>query len=123
VTLVITGAVVVAIVALVWPGSRLPSYVDDITVVNPHPWDVGVDVTGAERDGWLGMGTVDRTASHAFGQVIDQGEQWVFRFTYSGVDGGELVVTRNELEASDWKVTVPELFAERMRASGLGPSE
>jgi hypothetical protein len=55
--------------------------------------------------------------------VIDQGEQWVFRFTYGGVDGGELVVPRTELEASGWKVTVPQQFAERMRAAGVGPSE
>ena len=122
-TLAIAAAVVVAMVALLWPGGRLPSYVDAITVVNPHQWDAEADVTGAGRDGWFGMGSVERTDSHTFEQVIDQGEQWVFRFTYGGVDGGELVVPRTELEASGWKVTVPEQFAERMRAAGVGPSE
>lgn len=122
-TLAIAAVVVVAIVALLLPGSRLPSYVDDITVVNPHQWDAGLEVTGTERDGWLGMGTVDRNASRRFEQVIDQGEQWVFRFGYAGVDGGELVVPRAELETSGWKVTVPQQFAERMRAAGVGPSE
>jgi len=121
--LAIAAVVVVAIVALLLPGSRLPSYVDDITVVNPHQWDAGLEVTGTERDGWLGMGTVDRNASRRFEQVIDQGEQWVFRFGYAGVDGGELVVPRAELETSGWKVTVPQQFAERMRAAGVGPSE
>jgi hypothetical protein len=109
--------------SLVFAASRLPSYVDNVTVANPHQWDVGVEVAGAERDGWLGLGSVDRTASHEFQQVIDQGQQWVFRFSYAGVDGGELVVPRSELEASGWKVTVPEQFAERMRAAGVGPSE
>jgi len=123
VTLAIAAVVVVAIVALLLPGSRLPSYVDAITVVNPHQWDAEAEATGTERDGWLGMGMVDRNASRRFEQVIDQGEQWVFRFTYGGVDGGELVVPRTELEASGWKVTVPQQFAERMRAAGVGPSE
>ncbi len=120
--LVSAGVLVVAMVALLGSGSRVPSYVDGVTVVNPHQWDVGVDVTGAERDGWLGMGTVDRTASHGFEQVIDQGEKWVFRFSYAGLDGGELVLARSELEASGWKVAVPEQFAEHMRAAGVGPS-
>ena len=122
-TLAVAGAAVLAMVAFLLPESRTPSYVDEVTVVNPHQWDVGVDVTGAERDGWLGLGTVDRTASHGFAQVINQGQQWVFRFSYAGVDGGELVVPRSELEASGWKVTVPEQFAERMRVASVGPSE
>ena len=122
-TLALAGAAVVAVLALVSSGSRLPAYVDDITVVNPHQWDVGVEVTGAEREGWLVMGTVDRGASHDFEHVIDQGAQWVFRFTYGGVDGGELVVPRSELETSGWKVSVPEQFAQRMRAAGMSPSE
>jgi hypothetical protein len=121
--LALAGAAVLATLAFLLPASRTPSYVDEVTVANPHQWDVGVEVSGAERDGWLGMGTVDRTASHGFQQVIDQGQQWVFRFSYAGVDGGELVVPRSELEASGWKVTVPEQFAERMRAAGVGPSE
>ncbi|MDQ3575022.1 MAG: hypothetical protein M3404_08905, partial [Actinomycetota bacterium] len=122
-SLVIAGVAVVAVLVLVSSGSRLPSYVDDVTVVNPHQWDVGVDVTGAERQGWLVLGTVDRGASHAFEHVIDQGEQWVFRFSYGGVDGGELVVPRADLESSGWKVSVPEQFAERMQAAGMSPSE
>ena len=117
------GTAVVAVLALVSSGSRLPSYVDDITVVTPHQWDVVVDVTGTEREGWLVMGTVDRGSSHAFEHVIDQGQQWVFRFSYGGVDGGELVLPRTELETGGWKVSVPEQFAERMRAAGMSPSE
>ena len=121
--MVVAGAAAIPLMALLLSASRTPSYVDEVTVVNPHQWDVGVEVTGAQRDGWLGMGTVDRTASHGFAQVIDQGKHWVFRFSYAGVDGGELVVPRSELEASGWKVTVPEHFAERMRAAGVGASE
>lgn len=123
VALALAGAAAIALMSLVFAASRLPSYVDNVTVANPHQWDVGVEVSGAERDGWLGMGTVDRTGSYAFQQVIDQGQEWVFRFSYAGVDGGELVVPRSELEASGWKVTVPEQFAERMRTAGVGPSE
>ncbi len=122
-TLAFAGAAAILLMALLLSATRGPSYVAVLTVVNPHQWDVGVEVTGAQRDGWLGMGTVDRTASRGFERVIDQGEQWAFRFSYAGVDGGELVVPRRELEASGWKVTVPEQFAERMRAAGVGASE
>ncbi len=122
-TLAVAGAAAILLMALLLSATRAPSYIAALTVVNPHQWDVGVEVTGAQRDGWLGMGTVDRTASHGFAQVIDQGQPWVFRFSYAGVDGGEHVVPRSELEASGWKVTVPEHFAERMRAADVGPSE
>jgi hypothetical protein len=46
----------------------------------------------------------------------------MFRFRYAGVDGGEVVVSRNDLEGSRWRVRVPEEVGTRLTQAGLGPS-
>ena len=37
------------------------------------------------------------------------------------VDGGELVVSRADLEREAWKVSVPDEFEARIRAAGVVP--
>ncbi|MDQ4134350.1 MAG: hypothetical protein M3179_14380 [Actinomycetota bacterium] len=95
-----------------------PERVDHITVVNPQAWNAEIDVTTEARDGWLGIGAVDRQDEQTFGEVIDQGDRWVFRFSYGG-EQSELVVDRGQLESEQWRVTVPSQFAERMRVGGV----
>ena len=48
-------ALLVAVSAL-----PLPAHVDEVTIDNPHDWPAHVRVTDADRDGWLGVGTVGR---------------------------------------------------------------
>ncbi len=125
----ILGTVLIAVLAaafallVVVPATRPPSFVDRVTVVNPHPWSVEVAVTGEERDGVVGMASVGRERTKTVEDVLDQGRTWIFRFSYGGVDGGELVVSRSELERARWTVAVPEDFAARMRAAGMGTSK
>lgn len=52
----------------------LPARVDQVTIDNPHPWLVNVDVTGSDRDGRLGIGTVSRNSEKSFTGIIDQGD-------------------------------------------------
>ena len=80
-------------------------------------------MTDGQRDGLIGLATVGRERTRAVEEVIDQGPSWIFRFSYGGVDGGELAMSRAELERARWTITVPEEFAARMRAAGLGPSK
>ena len=108
---------------VVVPATRSPSFVDHVTVVNPHPWNVEVAVTGEGRDGVVGLTSVGRGQTRTVEDVLDQGRTWTFTFSYGGVDGGELVISRAELERARWTVTVPEEFAARMRAAGMGPSK
>lgn len=112
---------VVVLAMLLW-ATRTPGHVPSITIENPHQWSSAVEAAGESRPGWLGIGAVDATATKTFGEVLDQGPIWVFRFSYAGVDGGELAVSRADLQRGGWKVTIPSEFAERMRAAGLPAS-
>ncbi len=107
---------------VIMPATRLPSFVDGVTIVNPHPWSVDVDVTGAPRDGAVGLGGVGPDRTQAFTEVIDQGATWIFTFAYAGANGGELSISRTELERARWTITVPDEFTARMRAAGMVPS-
>lgn len=114
--------VAAAILMGVQPLLDLPGRVDEVTIENPHAWNVNVEVTDGARRGWLGVGSLDRGTSQVFEELLDQGDQWVFRFHYAGQDGGGLALTRAELEQAGWKLTVPEGFAARMQEAGLPPS-
>ena len=93
-----------------------------LTVDNPSPYNVNIQVTGAERDGWLDLGSFAREARRAVEEVADQGPQWVFHFSYGGVDAGELVISRERLADERWRITVPAGVAERLREAGLPES-
>lgn len=93
-----------------------------LTVENPSPYAISVDVTGAERDGWLNLGSVPREGRRTVQEVADQGQKWIFRFSYGGVDAGEVTVNRDQLAKNGWSVTVPPEVAERLREAGLSES-
>lgn len=114
------GAILLVVLGVRLVGDR-PSFVSELTVVNPTVYKLNVDLEGDGR-GRLGLGTVRREQSWTFEQVIDQGATWVFRFSYGGVPGGELTMTRARLEAEGWQITVPADVGERLRLVGLRPS-
>jgi hypothetical protein len=115
-------ALYAALVVPLAPALRSPATVDQVTIRNPHPWKVNVDVSGEPDGGWVGIGSIARDDDQRFEEVLDQGGRWRFAFDYAGTDGGELVLDRADLEASGWQLTVPEEVAVRMEAGGLEPS-
>lgn len=60
------GAAVVFFLVTVLSAVDAPTHVARISVENPHEWTAGVEVTDAERDGWSGLGVVDRQAERTF---------------------------------------------------------
>src|SRR4051794_12940071 len=102
--LAVCFAVVIVVVLL---RARPPATVHEITVRNPHRWDAHIAVS-SDGTGVLGLGTVGRQRTSAFQDVIDHGRRWVFSFQYGGVDGGTLVLTRTQLDRTDWAITVPD---------------
>ncbi len=98
-----------------------PSY-RSVTVENPSPYIINIEVTGAERDGWFDVGRVRRENRQTFEHTPDPGDQWVFRFSYGGVDAGELTVSRDQLARDGWRITVPSEAAERLREAGIPES-
>lgn len=120
------GVVGVVVIVLLWAGGiagvtrglRVPTYVEQVTVDNPHLWQANVDVTGRDGAGWVGLGTVERESRSTFHDVVDQGDTWVFTFGYAGQDA-EVRVSRSELERADWQITVPDQLAEQLRTAGV----
>jgi hypothetical protein len=98
-----------------------PARVERIEITNPHRWVAAVDVTDARRSQALGLGAVDPSDSRTFQDVIDQGDTWIFRFSYAAVEV-EHTVPRRRLEGDRWKVTVPEEFSKRLEAAGTTPT-
>lgn len=122
-TIALVAAVVAAaLLSLVIPALRLPPYVDSVTVSNPHVWHAEVDVGRPDGSRWIGLGHVGRGDTVSFRGVINPGNDWAFRFAYGGTEQAHVVISRIELERSGWKVTIPDEFAERMRAAGESPT-
>lgn len=100
----------------------LPPTVDRITIVNPTDYDLDVEVSGEDREGWLPVAIVEAGEEDVAQGVIDQGDVWIFRFRHLGDPIGELSLTRAELERSGWRVEVPDEVAERLQELGRRPS-
>ena len=118
--LVAVGAILLLVLGVRLSGDR-PSFVSELTVVNPTVYKLNLELEG-DGQGRLELGTIRREQSWTFQEVIDQGSTWVFGFSYGGVPGGELAVTRAQLEADGWRITVPTHVGERLRLAGLRPS-
>jgi hypothetical protein len=108
----------VALALLVASCSGLPPTVDRITISNPTAYDIDVEVTDRDRDGWLPMAIVQARSEHVAQDVIDQGEVWIFRFLHWGDPVGEFSPTRAELERNGWRVEVPAEVEERLQQLG-----
>jgi hypothetical protein len=117
-TRVIASATFLLIVAT---GCTEPRHVDHITIRNGSPYSLTVSVADRGRDGYLGLGVVPREGEQTFTQVLDQGDLWVFRFTYGGEEAAELPVTRAQLQRDRWTVEVPEEVSSTL--AGLGFAE
>ena len=97
------------------------SFVDELTVINDTEYSANVDVTGKERDGWLGLTLVQPQSTTTVEDVIDQGGVWIFRFDYAGKYEQEMEISRRELARNDWTVEVPQSFKDRLRDLDVPP--
>jgi hypothetical protein len=101
--------------------TRSPSFVDHVSVANNSGYDLNVDVTGAERDGWLPIAVATGGSTTITKDVVDQEDIWIFRFSYAGHAAGELSISRSELAKQRWHVEVPGEVVARLRAAGIDP--
>ncbi len=114
-------AVVAVLVISMWI-VHPPDFVDHVSVTNRSGYDLNVDVSDVNRDGWLpisvatGGGATTRTQD-----VIDQRDTWIFRFSYAGKNAGEISVPRSELADNGWRVAVPGSVAQNLRDAGIQP--
>jgi hypothetical protein len=102
--------------------SREPTRIERMTVVNPSPYDLSIDVRGANEDGWVAIGLVDQRATTDVQEVLDQGQQWTFRVAGQGHPAGTFTLTRPQLAQASWRVDIPPAIAATLQAAGAPPS-
>ena len=92
-----------------------PPIVERVTINNNTGYDLDVQLSGPDGEGWLPAGIVEAGSERTSEQVVDQGEVWTFRFLHWGDNVGELSISRSELESNGWQVAVPLEVEERLR--------
>lgn len=98
------------------------SFVRRLMVDNQTEFHLNVHLSDLDRDGWLDLGTITRETEGALEEVLDPGGTWVIRFSYGGVEAGELVIPRSTLREAGWRLAVPAEAGERLAAAGISPS-
>ncbi len=112
----------VAALAFLVDLSARPATVPRLTFENPTEYALSIEVSPGTGTDWTSAGFVAQRATAVVEEVIDQGDVWVFRFHGQGEPGGELRLTRAELEASNWKVIVPAEVGRRLAEAGAPPT-
>lgn len=99
-----------------------PGTIARIVFENPTAYALDVEVSPGSGTGWTSAGSVRQASTAEVHEVIDQGDVWQFRFDSQGESGGELVLTRAELEDAGWRVVIPAAVGERLARAGAPPT-
>jgi hypothetical protein len=99
-----------------------PKTIARITFENPTAYALDIEVRPGDAGGWTSAGSVRQMSTAQVSEVIDQGDVWVFRFDSQGQSGGDLELSRTELEASGWRVSIPAEVGARLAAAGAPPN-
>ncbi|MEA2507112.1 MAG: hypothetical protein QOH48_1730 [Actinomycetota bacterium] len=95
------------------------SFVDKVAITNPTEYPATVDVHGTGQ-GSTDLATVVADSEMTIHDVYDQGDRWIFRFTYSGYRQ-ELELSRDQLAHDGWRVMIPSSFETHLRTRGVQP--
>lgn len=99
-----------------------PHTVPLIVFENPTSYALDIEVSSGPGHGWTSAGSVRQRSTGEVSEVIDQGDVWLFRFDSQGASGGELRLSRTELQASGWRVTIPDEVGARLAGAGAPPT-
>jgi hypothetical protein len=119
---VVTIAIGVALVVLATAVMPAPGYVDRISFVNATSYDVSVDVSSSPTSSTMQVTNARHKATTVQGQVVDQGEQWVFHLATQGRAVGTLPMSRSELERAGWRVVIPQRIEAELQRVHVPPS-
>lgn len=118
-------AIVIAIAAVLIVGVVLlqgPARVSRVTIDNPTDYEVSIQLAPSTDGAWLPLAVLGLHATREFHDVVDQGDTWVFRFRAQGQDAGDLTISRGDLAAAGWQITVPASVTTRLQQLGVPTS-
>jgi hypothetical protein len=118
---VLAVAVAAALAFLVGPSAG-PATVPRLTFENNTAYTLDIEVSPGTSTGWTSAGSVRQHTTADVNEVIDQGDVWLFRFDSQGEEGGQLRLSRSELQASGWRIVVPDDVGTRLAAAGAPPT-
>ena len=119
---IVLGLVTVAALTFVVGRSAGPPKIARLTFENPTVYAIDVEVSPGTATGWTSAGTVRQQSTADVQEITDQGDVWLFRFTSQGETGGELRLSRSELEASGWRIVIPAEVGARLAEAGAPPT-
>lgn len=99
-----------------------PATIHRIVFENPTRYALDIEVSSGPGEGWTSAGSVRQKSTTEVREVIDQGDVWLFRFDSQGASGGELRLSRTELETSGWRVPIPAEVGDRLAGAGAPPT-
>ncbi|MFN3217678.1 MAG: hypothetical protein ACE367_14380 [Acidimicrobiales bacterium] len=94
----------------------------DIAFSNSTVYDMTISTRAADDEAWLPLGTIGRGTERSIALVLDQGDDWVFRFQSQGVVAADIEMGRAALEADGWRVVVPAAVEQDLIDQGASPS-
>jgi hypothetical protein len=118
---VLAIAAAVAVFVAVTCLSERPRFVARLQVVNLTAFDLDVEATTADHDGWMSVAIARRASTTTAEEIYDIGDSWVFRFHAQGKTSSDVAVSRQELADSGWVFTVPSSVADELVANGAVP--
>lgn len=111
-------AAVVLVAMMLLPAMRSPVFVSRVTVTNPTEYGIEVDVSGAAGNEWMALGGFAPASTRTIYEVLDEGQRWVFRFSYSGQEMDRVAMTRKSLADGQWLVSIPRKLGDQLWAAG-----
>lgn len=117
----LVGIAVAAMLLVARPVVDQPRFVGRISFDNPTAYDLTIDVSGPDGQGWMAVADARRNAVTLVEEVYDIGDVWVFRISGQGRDAGEVRITRARLEGDGWRVSVPAVVGDELRHQGAPP--
>ncbi|MGI8810512.1 MAG: hypothetical protein ACR2KK_22215 [Acidimicrobiales bacterium] len=120
--MVVLGLVAAIALAVVVGRSAGSATVARLRYENPTVYAIDVEVSSGTGTGWTSAGSVRQRSTADVEEVTDQGDVWLFRFNSQGETGGELRLSRSELEASGWRIVIPAEVGTRLVEAGAPPT-
>jgi hypothetical protein len=94
--------------------------VDHVTVRVDNQAGLAVQVDAVDGSGdTVGLGEAGRKSPTTFQEVPDIGRRWTLVATYGGREVHRETLTRTELAARDWTVTIPADATSELERAGL----